>query len=139
LVFGARAAEKMREETGLSSIAAVSAHTSSSSADDAGVLLRRLQEVMWEKAGLLRDAGGLHAAQSALRAIGVELPAAGDRSTLELRNLHAIGELIVRSALAREESRGAHYRNDFPQRDDGRFLKHSVVSRDQSRVRFEAD
>jgi L-aspartate oxidase len=140
LVFGARAAEKMREETEINSIAtdADNFH-SSSSADDAGVLLRRLQQVMWEKAGLLRDAGGLHAAQSALRAIGVELPAPGDRSTLELLNLHAIGELIVRSALAREESRGAHYRNDFPQRDDGRFLKHSVVSRDQSRVWFEGE
>ncbi len=138
LVFGARAAEKMREEAELDSRAAVDSCLSCSEDED-GVLLRRLQQVMWEKAGLLRDAGGLRAAQSALRAIGVELPAAGDRSALELRNLHAIGELIVRSALAREESRGAHYRNDFPQRDDGRFLKHSVVSRDQSRVRFEAD
>lgn len=136
LVFGARAAKKMREEAEPGSRAVVDS-CSSSSRDEAEELLRRLQQVMWEKAGLLRDASGLRAAQSALRSIGVELPAAGDRSTLELRNLHVIGELIVRSALAREESRGAHFRNDFPQRDDGRFLKHSVVSRDQSRVRFE--
>jgi len=139
LVFGARAAEKMREEAELGSRAAVPVNASSSLGDDGSELLRKLQRVMWEKAGLLRDSYGLRAAQSALRAIGVELPKAGDRSALELLNLHVIGELIVRSALAREESRGAHYRNDFPQRDDGRFLKHSVVSSYQSRVRFEAD
>jgi L-aspartate oxidase len=56
-----------------------------------------------------------------------------------LRNLHAIGELIIRCALAREESRGAHYRNDFPIRDDARFQKHSVLSKSQYTVRFEAD
>jgi L-aspartate oxidase len=139
LVFGARAAEKMREEAQPGSRDAVPVHASAASGDDESELLRKLQRVMWEKAGLLRDAYALRAALSALRAIGVELPAANDRSALELRNLLVIGELIVRSALARDESRGAHYRNDFPQRDDARFLKHSAVGRDQSRVRFEAD
>jgi succinate dehydrogenase/fumarate reductase flavoprotein subunit len=62
-----------------------------------------------------------------------------DRSSLELRNLHAIGELIVQSALAREESRGAHYRNDFPRRDDEQFQKHSELSRRDAAVRFIAD
>ena len=49
------------------------------------------------------------------------------RPAVELRSLLAVGDLIVRSALAREESRGAHYRNDFPQRDDEKFRKHSVI------------
>ena len=47
----------------------------------------------------------------------------------ELTSLLEIAEVIVMGALAREESRGAHYRSDFPQRDDGRWLKHTVASR----------
>ena len=46
---------------------------------------------------------------------------------LEINNLVTIGSLIAESALAREESRGAHFRNDFPKRDDERFARHSVV------------
>jgi L-aspartate oxidase len=67
------------------------------------------------------------------------MPGAADRSSLELRNLHTIAELIVRSALAREESRGAHYRNDFPKRDDMHFQKHSILRKGSVIVNFIAD
>jgi L-aspartate oxidase len=50
----------------------------------------------------------------------------GTRRCWEARNIHQAALLIARSALAREESRGAHYRTDFPAHKDG-FLKHSVV------------
>ena len=61
------------------------------------------------------------------------------RALVEYRNLHTVSRLIVQSALAREESRGAHYRNDFPKRDDANFGKHSLVSkgRDVSFVDFQ--
>ena len=49
----------------------------------------------------------------------------GPRSSSSI--CYTVAELIVISALAREESRGAHYRNDFSRRDDARFAKHSVV------------
>ncbi|HKC70536.1 MAG TPA: hypothetical protein VKB60_02880 [Terriglobales bacterium] len=49
--------------------------------------------------------------------------------------MHQAGLLITRSALAREESRGAHYRTGFPAPDDKRFLKHSVVRGDS--IRFQ--
>jgi L-aspartate oxidase len=51
----------------------------------------------------------------------------------EAQNLHALGSLVARSALAREESRGAHYRTDFPVHDDAKFLKHSIVKGDSIR------
>jgi len=46
---------------------------------------------------------------------------------LELRNLLVVGGLILKSALARQESRGAHYRSDFPQRRDDLFLRHTLA------------
>jgi succinate dehydrogenase / fumarate reductase flavoprotein subunit len=49
--------------------------------------------------------------------------------TFELRSLLDIAETIVASALARQESRGAHYRSDFPKRDDAHWLKHTVARR----------
>jgi L-aspartate oxidase len=92
---------------------------------------------MWEKAGLLREASQLQEAQGELGKMRTELPGAADRVTQELRNLHTVGELIVNSALAREESRGAHYRLDFPGRDDERYARHSVVRKGESSVEFE--
>jgi L-aspartate oxidase len=140
LVFGARAAETMRQEPKLGSVTARAVLPARhSSADDAYGLLQDLQQTMWQKAGLLRDAAVLRDALADLRQICTRLPDAVSRPALELRNLHAIGELIVRSALAREESRGAHYRNDFPRRDDARFQKHSVLTKGDDTIKFVAE
>ena len=46
---------------------------------------------------------------------------------LEMRNLIVVGQLILTSALNRQESRGAHFREDHPQRDDANFLKHTMA------------
>ena len=46
---------------------------------------------------------------------------------LELRSLMVVGEIILTSALNRKESRGAHCREDYPQRDDANFLKHTIA------------
>lgn len=46
---------------------------------------------------------------------------------LELENMLLVAEAVAVGAIAREESRGSHYRTDFPKRDDSRFLKHSLV------------
>jgi succinate dehydrogenase / fumarate reductase, flavoprotein subunit len=48
-------------------------------------------------------------------------------AALELRSLFTVGEMILASALQRRESRGAHYRSDYQQRNDAQFLKHSLV------------
>jgi succinate dehydrogenase / fumarate reductase flavoprotein subunit len=46
---------------------------------------------------------------------------------LELANMLKLSEVIIHSALQREESRGAHYRSDFPIRNDETWLKHTMV------------
>ena len=125
LVFGARAGTSMREVSKASLGKPPAIPRPGISVPDTSDLLRSLQQHMWRDAGLLRDAGGLSAMQRELEGASAEV--APKRTSLEFANLHAVAELIVISALAREESRGAHYRNDFPRRDDLRFGQHSVV------------
>ena len=57
-------------------------------------------------------------------------PSEKNRFDCEIRNLHALSLLIARSALTREESRGSHYRSDFPFRDDEKLQKHSLIAKD---------
>jgi succinate dehydrogenase/fumarate reductase flavoprotein subunit len=66
------------------------------------------------------------------RVFNTELTAA-----LELEFMVDVTEAVVHSALARTESRGAHYRRDFPQRNDGRFLKHSLACRTEREPRID--
>jgi L-aspartate oxidase len=63
--------------------------------------------------------------QQTLDTLSVSMPRGLSRRAIEARNLHAVASVIVASALARRESRGAHYRNDYPQRDTE--ARHSVV------------
>ena len=134
LVFGARAASAMRETKAGSSRVSRERQYAESVPERIAAFQKSLQRQMWRNAGLLRDAGGLTAMRRELESLRVA-PSA-DRAALEFANLHAVAELIVLSALAREESRGAHYRNDFPKRDDARFARHSLVR--GTSVSFEA-
>ena len=138
LVFGARAAESMLGEAAAVSQLAIPAVKPENPDAEDGVLLTKLRALMWLEAGLLRDATGLHRAAEELTGMAARLLGGVSRKAVELKNLHAIASLIVRSALSREESRGAHYRNDFPARDDAHFRKHSVVRCDEAVV-FSAD
>jgi len=89
-------------------------------------LRERLYDVMWEKAGIIRDARGLAEAASELSGIDAALDETGlgnaDRAFnlawhdwLNLKSLVGVSRLICAAALAREDSRGAHYREDYPE------------------------
>ena len=86
----------------------------------------QLQGLMWQSAGLFRSAAGLRAAAETLAGWAVPGEAASV-GALEDRNLLDLGRLVVGQALARRESRGAHYRDDFPSTDPG-FARHSAAT-----------
>jgi fumarate reductase flavoprotein subunit len=58
-------------------------------------------------------------------------------SALELESMLDVAAAVAHAALAREESRGAHTRTDFPKRDDARFLKHTLAYRTPDGPRLE--
>jgi L-aspartate oxidase len=71
-----------------------------------------IRRVMWEKVGLVRTGGGLREALAAIAALAGSVPA-----TPETRNRATVAHLVVTAALARPESRGAHFRADHPLAD----------------------
>jgi L-aspartate oxidase len=131
LVFGARAGQAMRESAPSSKrggeIPEPERYPEMSES--------QVRDIAWEHCGVLRDAAGLTEATRLLGSVPLERVARPAREHYELRNLHAVATLIARCALAREESRGAHYRTDFPDTLE-QFQKHSHVDK-RSEVRFE--
>jgi L-aspartate oxidase len=89
---------------------------------------------MWNKVGIVRTRQGLTEALQQLQALAAKLPPTTSRRSCEAGNIHTAALLITRSALARLESRGAHYRTDYPEHDDAKFRKHSIVG--EKGVRF---
>jgi L-aspartate oxidase len=87
-----------------------------------------LRECMWRDASLVRSAGSLSSASQQIAA-GRHAGVAETVAEQEASNLALVAELVVSSALIRQESRGAHYRSDFPSRDAA-WLGRSVVSRE---------
>jgi L-aspartate oxidase len=99
------------------------------------VHITHLRRAMWTDAGLLRTETTLNAGLSALGRCetGIEFfvqQGKSSRRLTEARALCRVARAILLSALARTESRGAHFRADYPQRNDEKFQKHSVLGRD---------
>jgi L-aspartate oxidase len=95
----------------------------------------RIRDLMWRQAGLVRDRGGL---EDAVRVLGPSWCAVRrdvtsaprvDRVLRRLESIVTVALVIAQSALGREESRGGHFRADFPRRDDIHWKKHSAVVR----------
>ncbi|GIX27560.1 MAG: fumarate reductase [Burkholderiales bacterium] len=98
-------------------------------AEDLPAIREALYEVMWHEAGILRSAASLARARAALEELSQRLSRAGVpqgdlaynltwHDWLNLESLLAVSQAIVAAALARENSRGAHYREDFPEAGD---------------------
>ncbi|MCU1385078.1 MAG: nadB [Acidobacteria bacterium] len=87
-----------------------------------------VRDVMWRNAGLFRSREGLTDAVHALDGAGAAAPPA-TADEWRQHNLRTVAYAIARAALRREESRGGHFRADFPRRDDARWQVHIVDAR----------
>ncbi|MFN2455387.1 MAG: L-aspartate oxidase [Pyrinomonadaceae bacterium] len=142
LVFGARAGRAAAIDAA-GQIAATPANKNSEEAEDSGAVVRagaqrrgdvalavrkRVRRLMWERVGILRSRDSM---QRALREFEqISRAPLGTAS----RNFLTLATLIARSALWREESRGAHFRTDFPTREDNRWRVHSMLHEMEAKI-----
>jgi len=90
--------------------------------------LPNLQSLMWDKVGIIRSGKSLKGAASILASWESLLPQPGDRPSYELNNLVLCARLMTEAALLREESRGAHFRTDFP-RTSPEWQRHIIFKK----------
>ena len=103
-----------------------------------GDIMGQMQEIMMDKASVFRTGTGLGKALGKIRELqkryrNIRLRDQGScfnrnlLDALELEHMLDLAEVIAMGALHREESRGAHFREDFPERNDKQFLVHTLV------------
>ena len=92
-------------------------------------LYQSLKQTMWDKVGVIRRKQSLEDARREIAALREQLKAAALTDyrqllpAIKLANMLTIAEMVCRAALTRTESRGAHYRTDYPEEDDRQWLK----------------
>jgi len=141
LVFGARSAGGMlnqhtpapfpapkpnpRAETS----PAEAARPAMASSPDLRKAVEDARAMLWDKVGIIRDGKRLSEAVKRLEELSrLDVPQCS-RPVCEASNILTVAPLIARCALAREESRGAHYRSDFPLKKQSNPPRHSYISR----------
>lgn len=103
-----------------------------------GVLRNELRDTMTSSFQIFRDGQTMQAGLERIHGLSKRCEFTGIQDHgrdfnyavtgfLELQNMLLVGETVARSALARLESRGSHFRTDYPKRDDRAFLKHTLV------------
>jgi len=111
---------------------------------------RMIQELMWEKAGVIREGHKMREGLSSLESLLEE----GERNlmicpekrynrelldTFEFLHMVQVSSCILRAGLVREESRGAHYREDFPFPDDGKWLVNILLTKSEGGVKVRTE
>jgi succinate dehydrogenase flavoprotein subunit len=160
IVFGARAGDTMAEFAAGAVLREISAAEVEERAKKWSGMLKRehgesafalraeLEVLMWDKVGIVRDGRGLQFALDELQSLcerAQRLKVSGDpafnlewNEAINAENLALVGQMVARSALFRQESRGAHYRSDFPA-PNPQWLKRAclVADGDGARVSVE--
>lgn len=142
LVFGARAGAAMAAARAPVPARHVlpggEPNASGGAAVEVSLTAGEVRDLMWREVGLFRDRAGLEAALAVLGPAADTLDAALDAGARldavgwRLWSLVTVGRLVARAALRREESRGAHYRSDFPARDDLHWKRRVAEARQVS-------
>jgi succinate dehydrogenase/fumarate reductase flavoprotein subunit len=111
-------------------------------------LRKKLRQLMWDKVGVYRSKSGLESALEDLEELKNDL----GRQSLTLKSRHynqelveglenrfllTTAECVIEAALRRTESRGAHFREDYPETDDGKWLKHLVIRQIDGKLNME--
>ncbi|HRH40919.1 MAG TPA: L-aspartate oxidase [Pyrinomonadaceae bacterium] len=125
LVFGARAGESALADSLKSQVSSLKSEERDLRPETwdfelSTAVKKRVKRVMWERVGIARNADDLRRAVKEFEQI--EQAKLGIAS----RNFVTVAKLIAQGALWREESRGGHYRDDFPERNDEKFQVHSI-------------
>ncbi len=111
---------------------------------------KRVQEITWEKAGVIRDPGKMKSGLEELKSLQDEMddhlaicPSRGFNRELmdafEVNHMIRIARLILTGASYREESRGAHYRSDFPLPDNKRWLSNIILKKSGEEIGLRAE
>ncbi len=132
LVYGRRAGQTMRSECPEAHAAGDAQIPEDAGAQ--GLSHAEIQSITWDLCGIVRTGEGIEKAQRLLLERSLTSPAPPTAHSAEARNMQQVALLIARCAAARQESRGAHYRIDFPSKRP-EFLKHTVASK-TSGIRF---
>ena len=117
----------------------------SKAAESVAAIRTALKNVMTERFQLFRNAADMLVGQDLIRNLRSRFAKATVSNSardfnyavtnyLELDNMLAVAETVAAGAIAREESRGSHFRTDFPKRDDARFLNHTTFKLDNGRL-----
>ncbi len=125
LVFGARAGEAaLQDSSKLQVSSSISTEPEPRNAEPgttiATAVKKRVKRIMWERVGILRDRSSLKRALKEFDQI-----ASSDKLSTSSRNFVTLAKLVATAALWREESRGGHFRNDFPEQRE-EFQLHSI-------------
>src|SRR5207237_8738336 len=135
LVFGARAAAAMQQPAAPAPLGGdrrAAPGTHAGSVARAPLTTTEVRDLMWKSVGLFRTREGMEDAVAKLDASyaahrdALANARADDGDAWKQFNLVTVARLIARAALGRQERRGAHYRADFPERDDIHWKAHVV-------------
>ncbi|MDR3586398.1 MAG: L-aspartate oxidase [Desulfosporosinus sp.] len=149
LVFGARIVEKLQDKLEANRpsweevhspsgdlMGTVTGRSGSINQLDGHGLRKQIQDVMWDNVGILRNEAGLRKATELLMAWERDDFSTSCVDDLETANILTVGTVIAKAALDRKESRGGHFRSDYPIRLDALWQKHSLQRKEGYHVRY---
>ena len=101
---------------------------------------KQIHDIMQEKVNIIKSKGGLEEALNELDGLEKMLPklTASDITQViefhQIHNMFITAKIVVTAALTRTESRGAHYRNDFPEKNDKDWLKNIIIIKSNGKI-----